>query len=129
MYTSYLGKVRRGHGKGHHGLLLWVKGKLCAVICTIWSSSLVAKVTILIATKVGLSIVRPIKGSIAVSIVIAGPITVWCPILHFITEDFLWSVVITAITAATVLTVVIVTSTVGVTIPPIISKPATSTAP
>lgn len=141
MCASYLGEVRRGHGKWHHGLhwlLLRVERKRRVVICTILSSSLVdtqlfaleplvSKATSLTAIKVGLSIVvSPTKAITAVSIVIAGPITVCCPILCRITEDFLWS---TVVTAATVLAIVIVPSTAGVTIPAIVSIPATSTAP
>lgn len=136
----YLREVRRRHGKGHHGLLLLrIEGKRCIVICTILSSSLVgpkllvlealvSKVTSLIAIKVGLSIVRPIKAITAVSIVIVGPTIIHCPILCLI-EGFLWSIIITAITATTVLVVVIVPSASGVTIPAIVSISATSTAP
>lgn len=110
------------------------------MICTIWSSSLVgtkllvletlaSKVTSLTAIKVGLSIVSPIKAIIAVFIVTAAPITVCCPILCLVTEGFLWSVVVTAIIAVTVLVVIIVPSASGVTISAIVSIPATSTAP
>lgn len=140
----YLGKVRWGHGKGHHGLcwlLLRVEGKLCVVICTVLSSSLVgtkllvletrvSKIRSLSAIKVGLSIISPVKATITVPIVSIGPITVRCPVLCLGTEGFLWSAVITTIIAATVLAVVIIVpSTSRVTIPPIISIPATSTAP
>lgn len=110
------------------------------MICTILSSSLVgskllvletlvSKATSLIAIKVGLSIVSPIKAIIAVSIVITGPTIIRRPILCRVTEGFLWSVVITVITAVTVLAVVIVPSASGVTVPAIISISATSTAP
>lgn len=140
----YLGKVRWGHGKGHDGLhwqlLLGVEGKLGIVVRTIQSSSLVglkllileslvSKANRLIAIKVGLSIVSTIEAIIAVSIVITGPITVRYPVLCLVTEDFLWSVVVTAIAAATVLAVVKVPSASRETIPAIISIPATSTAP
>lgn len=143
MCTRYLREVRRGHGKGHHGLhwlLLRVKWKLRVVICAVLNSSLVGSArfvletlvsiaTSLAAIKVGLSIVSPIKAIIAVPIVIAGSTTVRCPVLCRTTKGFLWSVIITAIVAATVLAVVIVPPASRITIPAIISIPATSTAP
>lgn len=131
---NYLWKVRRGNRKGHLGLLLRIEGKLCVVICTILSSSLAdelfaletlaPKATCLTATKAGLSIISPIKAISTVSIVTAGPISIRCSILCLVTEGFLWSVIITAITSA----VVIVPSTSRVTVPTIIPIP-TSTAP
>lgn len=91
--------------------------------------SRVPKTTSLIAIKVGLSIITPTEAVIAVSIVITGPITVSTTVWHLATVHFLWSIVVTAIAAATVLAVVIVPSASGVTIPTIVSIPATSTAP
>lgn len=89
--------------------------------------SLVSEGTRLI--KVGLSVISPAEAVIAVSVVVAGPVTVCCPVLWLIVEGFLWSIVVTVIVAATVLVVVKVPSASGETIPPIVSIPATSTAP